>query len=68
MPWMDVVVIHENGDTVDNVINTDTIVRFGQRAEGGTFIRFVDGSTVQVADPMDEILNTVLQADARKKE
>lgn len=66
MPWMNVTGIHEGGVEVHNVINTDEIVRFSPMADGGTFIRFTDGTVLHVTDPMQEIIDVVLNADAKK--
>lgn len=56
-------------EPVEEVINTDKIVRFCTwtiKGVQGTYIKFVDGTTIHVLDPMQEIIDVVLQADAKK--
>lgn len=66
MPWMKVTVGMKDGDQpVESIVNTDTIIRF-QSSTGGTWIKFVDGSNLEVLDPIDEITEAVLKADAKK--
>lgn len=78
MPWMKVSVVDDESevtrhsttdDPVEEVINTDMIVRFCSwtiKGIQGTNIKFVDGTSIHVLDPMQEIIDVVLQADANK--
>lgn len=65
MPWMQVRIAIEGDKLIENVINTDTIIRFGPWKDG-TYIKFVDGTQVNVLDPMSEIVDVVLKADKQK--
>lgn len=66
MPWMKVMIDVDGNPPVENVINTDTIIRFGPRGTG-SYIKFMDGTSIQVLDPMSEIIEVVLRADETKK-
>lgn len=66
MPWMQVRVIVDDAVQIENVVNTDTISRFGSASDGGSYIKFIDGSSIRVADPMSEIVEVVLKADSKK--
>ena len=66
MPWMEVIVGKIGDEPVKSVINTDTIIRF-MPLNGVTFIKFVDGSFLEVHDSMEEITQVVLKADEKKK-
>jgi hypothetical protein len=50
---------------VESIVNTDTIVRFHGDARN-TWIRFIDGSILEVLDPIEEITEAVLKADEKK--
>lgn len=66
MPWMEV---KQNGvdESVRTVVNTDAIV-FVSGAEGhGAYLKFSDGSIMQVVDSFKEIIDLVLKADEKKK-
>lgn len=65
MPWMDIEVEVAGHEPIKNVVNIDTIVRFGPRATGGSYIRFVDGMAIDVSDSFDEIIQAVLKARAK---
>lgn len=65
MPWMKVTVGKKGDEPVESVINTDTIIRFQSVGEK-TYIKFVDGSILEVLDPMEEITEVVLKADEKK--
>lgn len=67
MPWMKVSVVVDGGSPIANVINTDSIARFGPTADGGSYIKFTDGTSIHVSDPMSEITEVVLKADEKKK-
>lgn len=66
MPWMKTVMIVEGGDAVDTVVNTDTISRFGAVNADVTYLKFSDGTSIHVRETMQEIIDVVLQADAKK--
>ena len=66
MPWMKTVMIVEGGETVETVVNTDTISRFGAVDAGVSYLKFSDGSSIHVRETMQEIIDVVLQADAKK--
>lgn len=54
------------GGTVETVVNTDTISRFGAVSADVTYLKFSDGSTIHVQEPMQEIVAVVLKADANR--
>jgi hypothetical protein len=66
VPWMQVQVALPEDGSIENVINTDTIIRVGSLVNGGSYIMFVDGSTLRVLDSMSEIVEVVLKADEKK--
>ena len=66
MPWMQVSVEGHEHAPEETVINTDAIVLFKSSVSGGTYIKFLDGTTLLVLDPMKEIVDVVLRADANK--
>ena len=63
---MSVKVVVEGSAPVDNVVNTDTISRFGPTPDGGSYIKFADGTSIHVVDPVSEITEVVLKADKQK--
>jgi hypothetical protein len=66
MPWMDILIEVEGSAPVKNAINVDQIVRFGPRTPHGSYIKMSNGDSLQVLDPYDEILHTVLTAETKK--
>ena len=66
MPWMKTAMVVEGGEAVETVVNTDTISRFGVVSADVTYLKFSDGSSIHVKETMQEIINVVLQADAKK--
>jgi hypothetical protein len=58
--WMAVKQIVEGGKQVDNVVNIDAIVRVAQG-----YIRFVDGTSINVADSFEEIAEVLLKAQGK---
>ena len=64
MPWMDVEIEAVGRESVKSVVNTDTITRFGP-TPNGTYIRFIDGSSIDVLDSFEEILQVVLKAQSK---
>jgi len=65
VPWMAVTVGMENGEPVESTVNTDAIVCF-QALNGGTWIKFVDGSYLEILDPIEQVTQVVLKADEKK--
>lgn len=66
MPWMKLTMVIDGEEPVETVVNTDTISRF-TAYDGGAQIKFSDGSSIIVADSVDEIIQVVLTADEKKK-
>lgn len=66
MAWMNVSVHIENKPSVPNVLNIDTIVRYGANPTG-SYIRTVDGLSINVDDSVDEISAVILKAQASEK-
>ncbi len=64
MSWMDVEIEVVGREPVKNVINTEAIIRFGPRLNG-TYVRLVDGSSIDVLDSFEEILQAVLKAQSK---
>lgn len=58
--------IVEGGTAAEIVVNTDTISRFGAVSGDVTYLKFSDGSSIHVREPMQEIIDVVLEADAKK--
>lgn len=66
MPWMEVQQANVD-EGIRTVVNTDTII-FVSGAEGhGAYLKFSDGSVMQVVDSFKEIIQVVLKADEKKK-
>jgi hypothetical protein len=56
MGWLIVKVDPGGGyEPVDNVVNTDNIVRFGSRGTG-SYMKFVDGTSVDLLDAYTELI------------
>ena len=64
MSWMTVEIKVED-KIISNIINIETIVRFGPRLDGSSYMRFVDGSTVELADSFDSITQAILKAQGK---
>ena len=60
MAWINVN-IRVDGVDIPNVVNTDTIVRFGPN-RSGSYMRFVDGSSVNLTDDFHEIGQVIASA------
>jgi len=54
MPWL-IVKIDVEGRAIENVVNVDTIVRFGPNVAIGSYMKFVDGGSVQLLDAYEEL-------------
>jgi hypothetical protein len=61
MAWINVTVYIDGEPGVPNVINTDTIVRFGPN-RSGSYIHFVDGTSTNVTDDFKEIGQVIASA------
>ena len=55
MAWLVVSLLVE-GNHIANVLNTDTIVRIGPRADG-CYIRLSDGSTIECSDDFKQLVS-----------
>jgi len=60
MAWINVN-IRVDGVDIPNVVNTDTIVRFGPN-RSGSYMHFVDGSSVNLTDDFHEIGQVIASA------
>jgi hypothetical protein len=58
MAWLAVKINVPGQSSVDNVVNTDTIVRFGPRGDG-SYMRFVDGSSIELLDAYVELIEEI---------
>jgi len=65
MPWMDVQIEVEGQPSVENIVNTEHIVRVGPRHPSGSYIRLADGTAINVTDPFEEIKHVVLKAQSQ---
>lgn len=61
MAWMNVE-IEIDGKLIPNVVNIDCIVRYGSRTSG-SYLKLIDGSTIEVNDPVEEITAVILKAN-----
>jgi hypothetical protein len=59
--WINVTVHFDGEPDVPNVVNTDTIVRFGPN-RSGSYMHFVDGSSVNLTDDFHEIGQVIASA------
>jgi hypothetical protein len=57
MYWL-AVKIDVDGKPVDNIINVDTIVRFGPRP-GGSYMKLLDGGTVELLDAYSQLVGVL---------
>jgi hypothetical protein len=62
MYWLLVKLEAFDGNHVDNLINVDTIVRIGPRANGSSYMRFVDGSSVDLVDNFLQLKSELTKA------
>ena len=60
MYWL-AVKIDIDGKPIDNVINVDTIVRFGPRP-GGSYLKLLDGGTVELLDAYPQLIEALIKA------
>jgi hypothetical protein len=59
--WINVTVHIDGEPDFPNVVNTDTIVRFGPN-RSGSYMHFVDGSSVNLTDDFHEIGQVIASA------
>jgi len=63
--WMAVKqLVVEYGKQVDNLVNIDTIVRVAPKGQG-SFIKLLDGTSIDVVDSFQEIAAVLLQAQGK---
>ena len=62
--WIAVKQITLEGKQIDNIANIDAIVRVGPRGSG-SYIKFLDGSSIDVVDSFQEIATVLLQAQGK---
>ena len=60
MYWLAVKVDVES-KPIDNIINVDTIVRFGPRPRG-SYMKLLDGSTVELLDTYSQLIEALIKA------
>lgn len=63
MAWVNVE-IDVDGKSVPNVVQIDAIVRYGPRPQG-SYIKFIDGSSVNLLDSFESITQVILQAQGK---
>jgi hypothetical protein len=57
MYWL-AVKVNDDGKAVDNIINVDTIVRFGPRP-GGSYMKLLGGDTVELLDAYSQLVEVL---------
>ena len=57
MYWL-AVKIDVEGKPIDNIVNVDTIVRFGPRPSG-SYMKLLDGSTVELLDAYSQLVGVL---------
>ena len=57
MYWL-AVKIDVEGKPIDNIVNVDTIVRFGPRP-GGSYMKLLDGNTVELLDDYSQLVGVL---------
>jgi hypothetical protein len=62
--WIAVKQITLEGKQIDNIANIDTIVRVGPRGSG-SYIKFLDGNSIDVTDSFQEIAEILLKAEGK---
>jgi hypothetical protein len=62
--WMAVKQYFATQAPVDNIVNIDAIVRVGPR-DSGSYIRFLDGTAIDVVDSFQEIAEVLLKAQGK---
>jgi hypothetical protein len=60
MYWL-AVKIDVEGRPVNNIINVDTVVRFGPRPDG-SYMKLLDGSTVDLLDTYPQLIEALIKA------
>jgi hypothetical protein len=63
--WMVVKQYFATQAPVDNIVNIDAIVRVGKNDRGGCYIRFIDGTAMDVGDSFQEITEVLLKAQGK---
>ena len=56
MYWL-AVKLNVEGKPIDNIINVDTIVRFGPDGKDRSYMHFVDGSSVNILDSYSQLVS-----------
>jgi hypothetical protein len=62
--WIAIKQITLEGKQIDNIANIDTIVRVGPRGSG-SYIKFLDGNSIDVVDSFQEIAEVLLKAQGK---
>jgi len=62
--WMVVSEYFSTQAAVDNIVNIDAIVRVG-RNTNGCYIKFLDGTSIDVQDTFQEIKAVLLKAEGK---
>ena len=65
MAWMAVKQYFATQAPVDNLVSLDAIVRVGPNGTG-SYIRFIDGTSIDVVDSFQEITEVLLKAQQGK--
>ena len=65
MAWMAVKQYFATQAPVDNIVNIDAIVRVGANNKGGCYIRFIDGTAIDVGDSFESIAEVLLKAQGK---
>lgn len=61
MAWLQVKVI-VGAETIDNIINVDSIVRIGPNYPGSCYIHTIDGQSVSIAEDFNQLVKSIFKA------